>query len=92
MTGSPRIHTRLNATQLAALTKWCIQNDRSTSYAVSHAVTRFLGTAEPYQGDAGYKVMSRTTEANVAALNEYRGEMWRIVNGCVQRLLENDQA
>lgn len=88
--GNPRIHTNLTGKQLAALTKWCIRNDRSTSYAVSQAVTRFLGTVEPYEGEADYKVMSRTSEANATALKAYHGKAWRYVNACVQRLIDGD--
>ncbi len=90
--GNPRIHTNLTDAQLIKLTAWCIRNDRSQSYAVSHAVTRFLDTVEPFQGDAPHKVMARTTPENVEALRAHRGDMWRYVNACVERLCCTESA
>lgn len=84
-----RIYTKLNAQQYAELTKWCIRNDRSLSYVVSHAVTKYLPRVTPYAGDAGIKVMSRTTPENAAAVKERGGTGWRWVNACVQELVND---
>lgn len=84
-----RIFTNLTTRQYADLTRWCTRNDRSISYAVSRAVTDHLGDVEPYRGDAGIKVMSRTTQANATAVKARGGIAWRWINACVQEMLDN---
>lgn len=84
---SVRIFTNLNAKQYAELTKWCVRNDRSMSYAISRAVSDHLIAVEaPYSGEADIKVMSRTAPENAAAVKE-RGDIgWRWINAAVERL------
>lgn len=89
MTGSPRIFTNLNARQYAELTKWCIRNDRSMSYAVSRAITDHINDVEPYTGEADIKVMARTTPENVSAVKVRGGTGWRIINAAVERMLSD---
>lgn len=88
---SARIFTNLNARQYAELTKWCVRNDRSMSYAISKAVTDHLSdVTEPYAGDADIKVMSRTTPENAVAVKERGGVGWRWVNAAVERLVSDN--
>lgn len=84
-----RVFTNLSITQYAQLTKWCIANDRSMSYAISKALTDHLSSVtSPYDGEANIKVMSRTTPENASAIKERGGTGWRWTTAAIQEMLE----